>query len=123
MPLAAKHGDTEAKFLANGVSPDFVVSPNGERVLLRRSGRIYVAECDWSSTRADLSLELGEAQALRTSDLLVRVKPADEWREVFVDAWRQARQRAIDPRPFATCHVDALKRANACQRVLTRANA
>ena len=35
-------------------------------------------------------VNLGDAQALRTSDLQVRVQPADEWREVFVDAWRQS---------------------------------
>jgi tricorn protease-like protein len=74
VPLAAKHGDHEAKALIDGISPDFVVSPNGERVLLRRLGRMYVGEVDWG-LGGRLALELGEAQALRTTDLQVCAMP------------------------------------------------
>ena len=98
VPLGARHGDLEAKALANGIDERFRVSPNGERILLRRGGRLYVAEVDWPLHSAvKLELELSEAQALRTSDLQVVVVPEDEWREVFVDAWRQARDSFWDP--------------------------
>ena len=98
VPQAAQHGDYEAKLLHRGVAADFRTSPNGERVLLRllAGGAYYIASCGWSDGAGELKLEIGEAQQLRTSELLVRIEPAVEWRETFVDAWRQARDTFWD---------------------------
>ena len=42
-------------------------------------------------------MPLGEAQLLRVRDVALRLSPIEEWREVFNDVWRQARDSFWDP--------------------------
>jgi tricorn protease len=96
VPRAALHGELAAKVLVQHTGRDFCVSPNGERVLLKRGSTLYIGACGFGGASAELKMELSEAQELRTEDLLVRTHPRNEWREIFADAWRQARDAFWD---------------------------
>ena len=96
VPKAAEHGDLEAKFLLRGVSEHFKVTPNGKNILIEREGSLYVGTCGWPAGATDLQIALGDAQRLRTSDILLRTQPDEEWREILADAWRQARDSFWD---------------------------
>ena len=72
------------------VKGDFCVCNNGEQVLLRYDKQLYI-----TSTTTE-KLEVARGQRVLVNELLVRIDPRSEWREVFNDAWRIARDTFWD---------------------------
>lgn len=67
---------------------DFAVSGDGAKVLLRVDGRLRVVPAD---SKADSDDDSGSAVTVDLSRVRVTVRPADEWRQMFAETHRLAR--------------------------------
>lgn len=76
---------------------DFSLSGNGKTLLIRRDGAPGAApELLLVDAGAKLPGDVSKA-AVRWSDWQIPVQPREEWRQMFVDAWRLQRDHFYDP--------------------------
>jgi tricorn protease len=67
---------------------DFRISADGRRLLLRRGREMAIVE---------VAPGQGLSHPLSTADLAVQVDPRHEWKQMFTDLWRLARDFFYDP--------------------------
>lgn len=97
--LAPLSGGSEPVELLPDVD-DFVVSPDGRRVAWTLRGGWGLAELSEAGAEgaAAIDAEAGaQAFAAALGDASIAVEPEAEWRQMFRDAWHQARDAFYDP--------------------------
>lgn len=79
----------------------FEISANGEKMLYRQQDRWFIATvrplASGPQSAQPPAASSTAANALRTEDLEVRSDPAQEWRQMFREAWRIERDFFYDP--------------------------
>lgn len=95
LPIEARSPKAET-FLAD--VRDFALSADGKRLWLMKhreegAGDMYFLP---AGAKAPATEEMGKQQ-VRVGDWRLAVVPAQEWRQMFVDAWRMHRDFAFDP--------------------------
>ena len=88
---AIKNKDVKAVSVAEGVR-GYELSGNGKKLLVRKGDDLYVVDA-----AAKPAANLGDAK-VDLSDWAFSVNPRDEWRQMFVDAWRMERDYFYDPK-------------------------
>jgi tricorn protease len=90
LALDIKNDKIEAKTLVEDIR-GYELSQDGQKILVRKSSDIYVI--DASSGTVDKLAD----QKVDLSNWIFSVNPRDEWRDMFVDAWRLERDYFYDP--------------------------
>lgn len=87
-----KIGDEEPEVvtLVEGVS-DYELSADGKKLLVRKQDDLYVIEAA-NSKPSDLA-----KTKVALGDWAFSMRPGDEWRQMFIDAWRMERDYFYDP--------------------------
>ncbi len=69
----------------------FTLSADGRRILVRRGNDFFIVPAG-----AQLPSDLADAR-VRAGSWRVGIEPAEEWRQMFLDAWRMQRDFLYDP--------------------------
>jgi tricorn protease len=89
--VEVKNRNVQAKTLLDGAR-SFELSADGKRILVRKDNDIYVID---AGTAQPTQATLGERR-VDLSRWTFSVDPQDEWRQMFVDAWRMERDYFYD---------------------------
>lgn len=81
--------DNKPKTLATGIS-SFALSGDGKKILLRNRSGIFVMES--SSSKMDT-----DKDKLETNNWAFSIDPVEDWKQMFMDAWRMERDYFYDP--------------------------
>jgi tricorn protease len=87
--LAIKSEKPEVKTIASGIR-GFELSGNGKKILLRKGSNLHVIDAKASEAKLD------DAK-VDLSNWHLSVQPLEEWRQMFVEAWRLERDYFYDP--------------------------
>ncbi len=88
--IEIKNEDAEVKTLTDKVSA-YELSADGKKMLIRKAKALYVTAAEGTG-----NLDLSKA-GLDLSGWTIAIDPADEWRQMFIDAWRMERDYFYDP--------------------------
>ncbi len=88
--IELKNEDPKVETLTSGIS-SFELSMDLKKMLVRKNSNLHVEELPAKS-----SLDLSKTK-IDLSDWTFTVVPADEWRQMFIDAWRLERDYFYDP--------------------------
>jgi tricorn protease len=86
-----KNRNVQAKTLLEDVR-NFELSADGKKILVRKAGDLYVID---AGTAAPTGATLGERR-VDLSKWTFSIDPREEWRQMFVDAWRMERDYFYD---------------------------
>ncbi len=81
--------DNKPKTLATGIT-DFSVSGDGKKILLKNREGIYIMNA--SDNKLDPS-----KHKLETKNWAFNIDPVEDWKQMFLDAWRMERDYFYDP--------------------------
>ena len=87
--IEIKNSDVKAKSLIEDIS-GYEISDNGKKLLVQKSNDLYVID---AGTSAPSSLS---EKKVNLSKWTFSIKPRDEWRQMFRDAWRLERDYFYD---------------------------
>ncbi len=76
----------EEKDVAKGAGA-FMLSADGKHMLVLRAGKAQILKASAGATGKNVP----------TAGMIARINPREEWRQVFLDAWRQMRDFFYDP--------------------------
>ncbi|HSC55420.1 MAG TPA: PDZ domain-containing protein [Phnomibacter sp.] len=79
---------------------DFMIAARGEKMLIALRGRFMIVATGQKP---------GPDAAVNTSALQVKISPADEWKNIFAEAWRVNRDYFYDPN-FQGANWEAMKK-------------
>jgi tricorn protease len=86
-----RNRNVQAKTLVDGVRT-FELSADGKKVLVRKGGDLYIID---AGTAQPAPLTLAERR-IDLSKWTFSIDPREEWRQMFVDAWRMERDYFYD---------------------------
>lgn len=101
--IAIKNKDVSVKTLVEGAH-GYELSGNGKKLMVRKGEGIYVIDAS-SNPPAKL-----DKDAVDLKDWTFSFNPKEEWREMFIDAWRLERDYFYDPNLQGVNYEATLKR-------------
>ncbi len=101
--IEIKNKDVSVKTLVDGVS-GYELSANGKKLMIRKGEGIYVVNAS-AAPPSEL-----EKDAVNLKNWTFSFNPKEEWRQMFVDAWRLERDYFYDPNFQGVNYEATLKR-------------
>ena len=89
LTLAIGNDDPEPERLLDGIA-SYELSLDGSKLLIRKGDRFHVVDADASGVDLDES-------AVDLGGWVFSLNPREEWRQMFVESWRLARDYFYDP--------------------------
>jgi tricorn protease len=101
--LEIKNNDVEMKTLLNEID-DYELSYDGKKIMAQKQQQIYIVD---AVTAAPTELDKSK---IDLSQWTFTVDPQEEWRQMFVEAWRLERDYFYDPQMHGVDYKELLNR-------------
>ena len=101
--IEIKNKDVSVKALVDGIS-SYELSGNGKKLMIRKGEEIYVVDAS-----VNPPAEIGK-DAVNLKSWTFSFNPKEEWRQMFIDAWRLERDYFYDPNLQGVNYEATLKR-------------